>query len=80
MRQFMRGILSSGMLIEQVNRADLERASEILDRYADTQLDFVDATIMAIAERLDIVRILTVDQRHFRTLRPKHCPAFEILP
>ena len=36
--------------------------------------------VAAMAERLDISRILTVDQRHFRILRPKHVPAFEILP
>ena len=52
-----------------------------MDQYADMQLDFVDATVTAIAERLeDIRRILTVDQRDFRAIRPVHCTHFEVLP
>lgn len=49
-------------------------------QYADAKLDFVDAIIAAIAERLNITRILTLDQRDFRLIRPRHCEAFEILP
>ena len=59
---------------------DIRRTAEILERYADSRVDFVDATIAAVAERLDIVRVLTVDQRDFRILRPRHCEHFEILP
>jgi predicted nucleic acid-binding protein len=54
--------------------------SEILDQYADARIDFGDATIVALAERLGITRILTTDQRHFRLFRPRHCTALEILP
>ncbi len=60
--------------------ADLERTKEILQKYEDSKLDFVDAAIMAIAERLKIERILTVDRRDFGIFRPRHCAAFEILP
>lgn len=59
---------------------DLLRTSELLAQYADSRIDFVDATIAAIAERLKITRILTLDQRDFRIMRPKHSDYFEILP
>lgn len=59
---------------------DLERASEILKKYADSKIDYVDCMIMAIAERLNVNRILTVDQRDFRLFRPRHCDFFEIVP
>jgi predicted nucleic acid-binding protein len=36
--------------------------------------------IVAIAERLNITRVLTLDRRDFQLIRPKHCSAFEILP
>jgi predicted nucleic acid-binding protein len=36
--------------------------------------------IVAIAERLDITKILTVDRRHFGAFKPRHCAAFQILP
>lgn len=60
--------------------ADLARASELLKQYKDTRIDFVDCVIVAMAERLGITRILTVDRRHFTIVRPKHCAYFEILP
>jgi predicted nucleic acid-binding protein len=44
------------------------------------KLDFVDTLIVAIAERLNILRVLTLDRRDFHLIRPKHCGAFEILP
>lgn len=59
---------------------DYQRAAELMRQYADAELDFVDALIAAIAERLNITRILTLDQRDFRLIRPRHCAAFEILP
>jgi hypothetical protein len=58
----------------------LARTAEVLEKYADSKIDFVDCMIMAMAERLNIKRIMTVDQRHFQILRPQHCPAFEIVP
>ena len=60
--------------------ADYERASQIVRQYNDSNIDFVDAVVVAIAERMKVTRILTVDQRHFRLFRPRHCTAFEILP
>jgi predicted nucleic acid-binding protein len=44
------------------------------------KLDFVDALIVAIAERLNISRLLTLDRRDFQFIRPKHCTSFELLP
>ncbi len=59
---------------------DLARASELLKTYKDTQIDFVDCVIVAMAERLNITRILTIDRRHFTIVRPKDCAYFKVLP
>jgi predicted nucleic acid-binding protein len=40
----------------------------------------VDATIMAMAERLKIKTILTIDRRDFSLFRPRHCDAFTLVP
>jgi predicted nucleic acid-binding protein len=40
----------------------------------------VDALIVAMAERLNIIRLLTLDRRDFQIIRPKHCGSFELLP
>ena len=59
---------------------DIGRASELMTQYADARVDFVDCVIVALAERLNITRILTVDRRHFSLFRPPHCAAFELVP
>lgn len=60
--------------------ADLSRTADLLDQYHDSRLDFVDASIVAVAERLSITRILTLDQRDFRLVRPRHAEYLELMP
>ncbi len=51
-----------------------------MQQYADARVDFVDCVIVAMAERLNIKRILTGDRRHFFLFRPRHCQTFEVIP
>lgn len=66
--------------LEPPELCDYSRSAEILRKYNDANIDFVDACIVAMAERLNITKILTVDRRHFSTFKPEHCDAFEIVP
>ncbi|MHC4972945.1 MAG: type II toxin-antitoxin system VapC family toxin [Planctomycetota bacterium] len=58
--------------------ADLERAHEICRKHRDLRLGLVDATVMAVAERLKANAIATLDLRHFGAVgiqgRPKLLP------
>lgn len=78
--RFIRSLVRGEIALEKAKLADLDRAAEILEKYADSRVDFVDCVIVAMAERLQMQRILTVDQRHFRLFQPNHCSHFEILP
>jgi len=80
MRQFLKRLGTSSVTLEGLSISDLARVTEILDTYADSRLDFVDSTIVAIAERLNITRVLTLDRRDFTIIRPLHHSHFEILP
>ena len=80
MRQFLANLVASNTQLESITLTDLERVNQILDQYADSQLDFVDAVIVAIAERKGINRVLTLDRRDFSLVRPRHCDYFELLP
>ena len=60
--------------------ADVARCAELIDQYADSDIGFVDASIVAVAERLAITHILTLDRRHFGMLRPRHCSYFTLVP
>jgi len=76
----LRAVLAEELHLEAVTRADVGRAAEIVEQYADSDLGFVDASIVAVAERLRLTRLLTFDHRHFAMMRPKHCPALELWP
>jgi hypothetical protein len=80
MAAFIQRLPETGFLLENPLPEDYQRAAGIIRQYADLKLDFVDAIIAAIAERLNITRILTLDHRDFRVIRPRHCQAFELLP
>lgn len=80
MRRFVASMTPDAVQVESVAAEDLVRIQQILENYADNQLDFTDAAIVAIAERLAITRVYTLDRRDFSIIRPKHCDYFEILP
>lgn len=39
-----------------------------------------DASVVALAERLDAPMIVTLDRRHFTAITPRHRDAFELMP
>ena len=80
MRQFLANLTVSSTQLEAIAPTDLARVHQILEQYADSQLDFVDAAIVTIAERIGITRVLTLDRRDFSLVRPRHCDYFELLP
>ncbi|NOX61909.1 MAG: PIN domain-containing protein [Chloroflexi bacterium] len=80
MRQTIQELLRPSWIIATPVRADLVRAIALLEQYADAHLDFVDATVIAMAERLRVRQVLTLDRRHFHMVRPLHCDGFEVLP
>jgi len=54
---------------------------KIAERYADTGLGLADASLVALAERLGKIDIATLDERHFRAVRPlAGGKAFRLLP
>jgi uncharacterized protein len=60
--------------------SDWQRIAELVRKYADFPLGTVDASIVALAERLRITHVATLDHRHFRAVKPSHCDALQLLP
>jgi hypothetical protein len=54
--------------------------AELVESYLDLPLGIVDAAVVAIAERLALKEIATLDHRHFSVVRPRHVRAFSLLP
>ena len=53
---------------------------QVAERYADTGLGLADASLVALAERLETEDIATLDERHFRAIRPLRGGVFTLLP
>jgi hypothetical protein len=77
---FLADVIAGVYRIEAPSAADLERCRELQDRYRDMSLGVVDASVIALAERLEEPKVATLDERHFRVVRPRHVPALELLP
>lgn len=67
-------------LVEDLLPADYTRVRELIDRYADQDVGFVDAAVLDVTERLGERRLATLDRRHFAVLRPRHVDAPELMP
>jgi len=80
MRRFVSSVTPEMIQVKSVTTEDLVRVHQLLEQYADNQLDFTDSAIVAIAERLNITRIYTLDRRDFSIIRPSHCDYFELFP
>lgn len=78
--QFLRLLEKSRFQVISLTLTDAQRVAQILETYQDSQIDFVDACVMAIAERLNLQTVLTLDRRDFSIFRPQHCSAFHLLP
>jgi uncharacterized protein len=57
-----------------------QRIQDLVSTYADLRLGGTDASVVALAERHGVVRIGTLNRRHFAVVRPRHADAFELLP
>ena len=77
---FLEDLLQGAYHAMAATSQDLRRCLELQRQYADQELGVVDASILALVERLDEHRLATLDHRHFGVVRPSHVPALELLP
>jgi uncharacterized protein len=77
---FLDNITSGAFRVENVVREDFFRIRELCERYADADIGFVDAAVLAIVERLNEPKLATLDHRHFGILRPRHVESLTLLP
>jgi predicted nucleic acid-binding protein len=66
--------------LERFGSDDVSAAIAVLDRYPSLELGLADASLVVLAERYGTRDILTLDERHFRTLRDARGRAFRMLP
>ncbi len=57
----------------------LRAAAALMAKYADTPMDYADATLVLLAEHLKCFDILTLDRRGFSTYRATRNRAFHLI-
>ena len=76
--RFAESLAAGEIAVENLSEGDLARCAELLRVY--NFLGFVDASIVAMAERLKLRALVTTDRRDFARVRPAHVSAFQLLP
>ena len=84
------GVPAEVALLEEIERGAYElavfdefnvaKARELVERYSDLNIGLADASIAVLSERYDTRDVLTLDERHFRAIRPSPRRRFRILP
>lgn len=76
----MRAVSAGDFELVDTLTEDIDRMAELVEQYEDSGLDTTDASIIAMAERLGVTELATRNRRHFAFVRPRHVPAFTLLP
>ena len=76
--RFVEGLLDQDVRLPTAE--DWPRIAQLVRQYGDFPLGATDASIVALAERLETDTVITLDRRHFSAIRPRHCAAFRLLP
>jgi uncharacterized protein len=77
---YLRLITSGQLTPVDLTGADWQRCADLAEQYASLRLDLIDASIVAVAERLGLTKLATLNHRDFTVVRPRHAAAFELLP
>jgi predicted nucleic acid-binding protein len=77
---FLRAVAEGDFTVVPLTGPDLDRIADLAHIYVDHPLGVTDASLIALAERLGITTIVTLNPRDFRAVRPRHTDAFTLLP
>lgn len=77
---FLQSLAATDFIVVDLVAADYERMAELVVQYADLGLGTTDAAVVAVAERLNVDEVATLDRRHFAVVRPRHVHALTLLP
>lgn len=78
--EFLRSVRDEVFTLVALTRSDLDRMAELVETYSSLPLGAADASVIAVAERLKVTEVATLDRRHFTVVRPSHVDALTLLP
>jgi uncharacterized protein len=78
--RFLGDLAGGDFALEPVHAADVMRIAELVARYNGLPLGTVDASVVAVGERLGEHTVATTDRHLFGVVRPSHADAFVLVP
>lgn len=76
----LREVASGAYRLEPFAAADLHQAVGVIERYSDLEIGLADASLVVLSERHGCLDLLSLDARHFRTVRGAGGAPFHLLP
>jgi len=77
---FLRSLADGDFTAVDLTSADFARMADLVNTYESLPLGTTDASVVAVAERLGLSDVATLDRRHFTVVRPRHVDALTLLP
>ncbi len=77
---FIQSIAEGEVIVEEVQIKDYRSALKYMTKYRDMNIGLVDATLIAVAERMDIYTLLAINRRHFSIIKTLSGKSFGLLP
>jgi uncharacterized protein len=75
---FVASIAAGEIVVEDLDQTDWQRVAELMAEY--DAIGMVDASVIAIAERLKLDTLATTDRRHFTMVKPAHVERLTLVP
>jgi predicted nucleic acid-binding protein len=79
-RRFLEDLAGGRFRLECLDQREHAMALVVHDKYADFDLGLADLSVVVLAHRFKTRRLLTFDDRHFRTIRAVTGEPFILLP
>lgn len=77
--QFLGNVLDGGCTLFEIRAEHHKRVTTLMKKYRELPMDLADASLVILAEHLGHGRILSTDQRDFKSYRWKERRPFENL-
>jgi predicted nucleic acid-binding protein len=76
----LRDVADGAYMLVSFGVEEMAAARDVAERYVDQEIGLADASLVVIAARYRTTSLLTLDERHFRVIRPLWGDAFTLLP
>jgi uncharacterized protein len=76
---FLTWIKRGGLFIQPIAADDFDQLIPVIERYADRDIDFADASLIWLADRSNTAEVMTIDRTDFTAYRLSSGKPFDLI-